>query len=705
MAKEKTRSVCKEFIQEGLKVVPEDISKQIIKSYSVDVPKGRLVSTLREAIDFSKEIGFPVVLKAVSPQILHKTELEGICLNINSQKALKNAFRKLKETFSPPDKFGLRGFLIEKMVPEGIEIIVGLQDDPQFGPVLMLGTGGILINLLDDVTFRVLPVSRGDIAEMINELKGKNLIEGYRGAPPLNKEALIDTVLRIGSFGVDAAGLYESVDFNPVLLTTDQAVVVDAKIILKGEVSEPRLIPPAPNTDNMDKFFYPQNVAVVGASSTPGKIGNAVFDSLANHLFTGSVYPINKSGQDIFGKKSYPDLKDVPSKIDLVVIVVDMSLVPSILDQCRELGISNMLIISGGGKELGGEREALEREIHEKAISYGIRIIGPNCIGSFNSENYYDAFFQLHERMIRPGPGNISFITQSGTYGCSFLEACEIVGISKMISYGNRVDVDEADMIAYLADDPATKVIACYLEGLGDGRKFMKAAQQTVKEHKKPIVVFKAGRTKRAAQAATSHTGAYGGSYGIYKGAFVQSNVITTDSFEELIAVSKALSMQPVPHGNGIAMVSNGAGPMVNAIDFLDRFDLNLVRLENRSVRDMTEHFPPFYIPENPVDITGSATAADYKFAITTLMNDKRVDIIMPWFVLQDTPLDENIVPFLDELNEKSDKPILCGAIGGPFTEKISRAMEEVGVPVFRSVIDWITAARGMVEWSKIIRR
>jgi 3-hydroxypropionyl-CoA synthetase (ADP-forming) len=695
------RSLCQWYISKAATTVPEHQVKGIARDYGIAVPDGAMVETAQAAAAVAEKLDYPVVVKAVSENLLHKTEHQAVHLNLHSAEAVSNACKAILGSFSErgqhPD-----GFLVEKMMPAGAEFIVGLQDDPHFGPVLMLGTGGIMVHLLDDVTFRVLPVTRQDVEGMIEEIKGKLLMRGFRGSPPLNEAAFVETLLAVAELGVDAAGLYESVDFNPVIVTETQSVAVDAKIILAREPAEGRLSAPAAHTQNIDKFFEPRTVALIGASTTPGKIGYVVADSLINHQFEGKVYPITRGRKRIFGLDSYEGLTELPEVVDLAVIVVGLALVPDILGQCRDLGIPAALIISGGGKELGGEQAELEKNIRDLAHEYGIRLIGPNCIGCFNATNRFDAFFQTHERMVRPKAGHAAFITQSGTYGCSFLEAFEHIGVTRMISYGNRVDVDEADMIAYLAQDPETKVLAAYAEGMGDGRKFLQTAREVVSTHRKPLVVYKSGRTKRSAKAAQSHTGAYGGTYGIYRGAFKQAGILAVDSFEELVAVTKALALQPHAQGPGIAMISNGAGPMVNAIDLFGRYELEIAPTLPETIEKMAAQYPPFYISKNPVDVTGSATSADYLLAMECLLEDPTVDVIMNWFVFQDTPLDEGIVGAVASMNRKSHKPILCGAAGGPYTHRLSRAIEDVGVPVFESAHLWIAAAKALVEWGKI---
>src|SRR3712207_5583120 len=226
---------------------------------------------------------------------------------------------------------------------------------------------------------------------------------------------------------------------------------------------------------------------------------------------------------DVCSSDLYRSLDEINEPIDVVVVTVDLKYVPDLLRSCGKKGIHNMVIISGGGKELGGERADIEQQIKELSSQLKVRIIGPNCIGIFNGENRLDCAFQGHQRMLRPKNGEVAFLSQSGTVGIAFMETSDAFGMSKLISYGNRSDVDEADMIWYLSEDPQTNVIGLYVEGLGDGRKFINTARKVISEKKKPIVVFKNGRTQRGAKQAASHTGSLGGSFSVVKGAFDQA--------------------------------------------------------------------------------------------------------------------------------------------------------------------------------------
>ena len=683
------------------KVITEESSKEILGEYGIKVPKYALVTSGDEAVQKSKEIGFPLVAKIVSPDILHKTDVGGVKVGLSSEAEVKEAFddmfNRLKE------KFDVKGVLLEEMVPKGVELIVGLQNDFQFGPSIMVGLGGIYTELFKDVSFRVLPVTKNDAVKMLESLRGKDILKGFRGSKSIDLDMLSEAIVNIGNLGVDMAGKYESIDFNPVVVYPDSYYVVDAKIILKEKSSDDAISKASPDSSYMDLFFNAKSVALIGASPEEGKIGNSVMESLVKHDYKGKVYPVNAKGYpEIMGVKAYKNLMDIEEPVDVVIVTVDLKFVPDLLVECGKKNIHNMVVISGGGKELGGERAAIEKRVQDLSRDLKVRIIGPNCIGIFNGENRLDCAFQGHLRMLRPKQGNVSFLSQSGTVGIAFMETSDAFGLSKMISYGNRSDVDEADMIHYLAQDPSTNVIGLYVEGLGDGRKFMNSAKNVIKQYQKPIVVFKNGRSTRGAKQAASHTGSLGGSFAVISGAFEQTGIISVDSYEELTSALKALTWQPVPKGNKIAMVTNGAGPIIAAIDNFERLNLELAQLSDQTIKSFKEHYPATYVIGNPCDVTGSASADDYRFAIQAFLDDPNVDIIMPWFVFQDDPLEEKIVDILGDFQKQKKKPILIGAMGGPFTEKISKKIEEFNIPVYQSVITWITAAGSLAKWNRI---
>lgn len=687
----------------GAIAFPEALVKEWLAQRGVSVPPGRVARTADEASKIGARVGYPLVIKVSSDRMLHKTESGAVILNIRGAGELRRTFGEMRARASDAMRHeGFEGVLVEQQVPAGVEVIVGLQNDPHFGPVMMVGTGGTMTDLLSDVSFRMLPLKRADVRAMLDSLKVRRLLDGFRGSPPCDVRALEDTILKIAQLGAEIAPFMESADFNPVIATPSGAVVVDAKVVLAPEPQTDALAASVPRTEHLSSFFNPASVAVIGASASPGKIGNVIVDSLANYEFSGRIYPINPNRDTIMGIRCYPNLAALPETPELAVMVVDLSEGPRIMKELAAIGTHCLLVVSGGGKELGGAREEIEREMTRLSSELDVRVIGPNCIGAFDGSTRFDSFFHSHERLLRPPAGPMGFITQSGTWGCSFLEAAHITGVSRMVSYGNRVDVDEGDLVSCMAADAETRVIGCYVEGLGEGRKFIGAAREASRRHGKPVVAFKTGRNQRSATAAVSHTGAYGGSYEVYEGVLEQAGIIATNSFHELFAACQALALQPPAAGPRAAMLSNGAGPMVNALDLFPSRGLELVKLTRPSVRAMRDHFSFFYLVENPVDVTGSASAEDYEFVIRTLLADPKVDIIMPFFVFQDTPLDESIVERMRGLCSGASKPIVGCADGGPYTSKMVEALEQVGVPVLPDVVRWVAAASALARWGRI---
>ncbi|HEC75729.1 MAG TPA: CoA-binding protein [Thermoplasmatales archaeon] len=414
----------------------------------------------------------------------------------------------------------------------------------------------------------------------------------------------------------------------------------------------------------MEKFFNPRSVAVIGASSKKGKIG---YEILKNVIESGvKVYPVNPNREEILGKKCYKSLIDVDGEIDLAVIAVEAKECIEVIEECGRKNIKNVVVISGGFKESGNF--FLEEKLREKAKKYGVRIIGPNCIGVFNGKNNFNTFFQRN--MDLPDFGNVAILTQSGTFGIALLEgfANENIGVSKFVSYGNKADVDEVELIKYLQDDMETKIIAMYVEEIG--RKFFEG------NFTKPIVILKSGRGKLGQRAAQLHTGAMATNYEIFKGACKQKNVIFADDFEEFFGIIKIIAMRGIPKGNKLSVITNGAGPSVLACDFME--DAKYIELK-----------------EDIIDLTGSATAADYINAIEK--ND--ADILLLTFVFQDAPLTESFEKLYEWL-EKNSRFYISLALGGKFVEEQRKKLAKLKIPSFEEPRVLINSLNKILEYS-----
>jgi 3-hydroxypropionyl-CoA synthetase (ADP-forming) len=452
---------------------------------------------------------------------------------------------------------------------------------------------------------------------------------------------------------------------------------------------------------DLDFFFKPKSIAVLGASSKPGKIGYEVLKSIIDAGYEHEIYPINKSVQEILGLKTYKSILDVPGEADLGVYALPAKLAPQTIDECGKKGVKGVIIISGGFKELGGEGTKLEKLTVENAKKHNIRIIGPNCVGILSLNSKFDTFFQPRYAMTRPKSGNISVLTQSGTFGLSILEcfAEENLGVAKFVSYGNKADVDELDMLRYLENDPETEIIVLYVEGLSNGKKFMEFAKKLCR--RKPIVMLKAGRTAKGARAAESHTGSLSGNDAVFRGAMRQCGVVLVEEIDEMMDVVKILSMQPLPKGNHIAMITNGVGPCVVATDEIeDSRNLGLAVLSEKRINLLKESLPEFCVFSNPLDITGSATADWYKHSLDVLKEEENIHILMLFFVFQDGPLAQTIEELHGIMKEiiGSEKTLVCVATGGEFTKKQTARLQNGGIPCI-SISKRAVKALSKVVW------
>lgn len=685
-------------LQEGRNALTEPEAKALCREYSIPVPESIIVQSTDEAHQHSEKLGFPLAAKIVSREITHKTEAGGVVLGISSSDGAEKAFSEIirRVKMYSPDAT-IEGVLLERMQPKGVEVIVGATNDPQFGKTLMFGVGGIFVELLRDVTFKLAPVTARDARDMLIEIRSSKLLSGFRGTAPVDQGSLVQILKAVSSMVTENPEIAE-VDLNPVIATEKGAVAVDARIALSSSMK--RATPVPLSTEHLAHLFRPQSVAVIGASAAAGKIGYEVLNNIAKYEYKGIVYPINPSSETILDLKAYASILDVPGQVDLAVLTIPSKIAPAVMDECGRKGVKAVVIVSGGFKEAG--LADVERETVETARKYGIRIIGPNCIGVLDGHSRLDTFFQSHDRMVRPKPGSVAFITQSGTFGATILEwvAEADIGISKFVSYGNRCDIDEADLIEFFGNDPETSLIGMYVEGLDNGRKLYDAARKVTTS--KPIVILKSGRTNLGSKAAKSHTGWLAGSYEVAESAFRQAGMIVANNLEDLFDKVKVLSLQPLPGGTGLVMVTNGAGPCVIAADQLERTGMSIASLSPSTKSRLTASLPSYcLVTDTTIDLTGSATSKDYHTALTTLAADPNVDVLMPFFVFQDTPLDERIVPVLEEVAKLHKSMVACAA-GGPYSRKMSKRIETLGIPVYETGERAVGAVEALVRQAQV---
>ena len=447
-------------------------------------------------------------------------------------------------------------------------------------------------------------------------------------------------------------------------------------------------------SSDLDFFFRPRSIAVIGASSRPGKIGHESLRSLVMTGYNGKIYPVNPLAAEILGLKAYPTILDIPDDVDMAVITLPSKAVPDAVRQCVEKGVKAIVIISGGFGESGPGGKRLEEEIVKIAREGGARIVGPNCIGIFDGHSRVDTSFQPHERMGRPGPGKAAFLSQSGTFGATFLDwaAEDSLGVSKMVSLGNRADVDEADLINYLSGDEETAVIGVYIESFTRGRELF----ESIRKCRKPVIIYKASKTEKGATAAVSHTGKMVAEHELAVSALRQAGALVVDSFSEVYASVKAIVKQPVPPKGGLVMVTNGAGPCVMAADELSLLNVPLAELSDQTRSKLSQSLPPYaLVGEFAIDLTGSANSDNYLKAIDVLVGSPEVGMIGVFVVFQDSPLEEDFVKRLAS-TEFNGKPVLVFAAGGRYTREKRRFLEAQGVPTYDDVREFSIAAKAL---------
>lgn len=433
--------------------------------------------------------------------------------------------------------------------------------------------------------------------------------------------------------------------------------------------------------NKLNYFFKPKTVAVIGASRSQMKIGHVIYRNFIEGSFKGKVYPVNPKSEKIIGRKCYSKITHIKDNIDLAVISIPADFVPKALEECGRKGVKAVIIISGGFKESG--RADLEKKIENIGKKHKMRIVGPNCIGVYDPKSGVDTVFLPRYKLGRPKTGNIAFITQSGAVGSVVIDWMSRKGyrISKFISYGNAVDVDEADLMEYLVKDKKTKVICAYFEGVKEGRKFFDITKKIA--GKKPIVVLKGGVTAAGTKAVSSHTGSLAGSAEVYSAAFNQAGVIQAKDMEELFDFARTLSSHPKPKGNRIQIITDGGGFGVLLADHVINNGLKLARMSKKTTESLRKKMPSYVIIKNPIDLTGDADVNRYQNALNVVVEDPNVDMIGLIVLLQVPRLGGDVVDTIINTVKSSEKPIFVISAGGEYTEVLKKTMEDIGIPTF----------------------
>jgi len=665
----------------------------ILRKYDIPVPQYQIVKSGEDAAHAAEQLGCPVVMKVISPQIIHKSDAGGVIVGIGSKKAALGAFTKILDgakSYNPDAD--VKGVIVEQQAAPGLELIIWGRTDSAFGKLITFGMGGTMVELMKDVTLRILPVSDDEIRQMIREINAYPLIAGYRGMKPRDEETLVKIIGNIARFFLENEKVVEF-DINPLRLYESGACAVDARVIVTDTVEERK------HKDRQPvpiEFFTPRSIAVIGASQDSTKMGYAVMHNLLH--FPGQLYPVNNKRSEIQGLKAYPNITAIPAPVDMAVITVPAIHVPAVVEECGAKGVSMVVIITAGFKEMGPEGRALEERVVEIARGHGTRIIGPNCLGLIVPPRGIDTTY-VHES---PRPGNIAFLSQSGAIINTVVDwsLAKNIGFSNVISVGNQCDLDFLDYLRYVEKDPKTKAIIMYIEQVTDGKAFMEVVSEVAKT--KPVIAIKSGSSRRGSAAASSHTGSLSGSYEVYMEAFRKSGIVAVHTLTGAFYAAEMLAHpKRFPKGKRAVVITNAGGFAVLSSDYAERYGIELVDLPQDVIEELNEFLPEFWNKGNPIDLLGDATEKRFEKTFDVLIKHEDIwDIAFivdfPNLVLNSEQMARQILRF----SEKTTNRLVATLLGGDSMDIGRNMLKEHDIPSFEE-LDFTYRVMGRVLWQK----
>ena len=641
-------------------------AKVICEAYGIPAPREGLATSAKDAVKVARDVGFPVVLKIVSPDILHKTEAGGVILGLNKAEEVEQAYSRIiagaRAYRKNAEIFGVQ---VQQMFNprEAQEVIVGAVTDPSFGKVVAFGLGGVLVEVLGDVTFRLAPTTRQEAMSMVDGIAASQILRGVRGARGVDRKSLSALIVKVSQLVTDFPEISE-LDLNPVLAGPDGVMAVDARIVVDFTPSEPRYRPSQQEIlGAMNRIMMPDSVAVIGASSEEGKIGNAVMKNLVDGGYRGAIYPINPKADEILGKECFKSVKDIPGKVDIAVFAIPAKFVAQALAEVGEKGIVGAILIPSGFAEIG-EAE-LQNEVVAVARKYNVRLMGPNIYGFYNTHESLCATFCTPYDV----KGHVALSSQSGGVGMAIVgfSRSTKMGVSAIVGLGNKSDIDEDDLLTFFEQDPNTHAIAMHAEDLKDGRAFAEVAARVSKT--KPVVMLKAGRTAMGARAASSHTGALAGNDRIYDDVLRQSGVIRAYTMRDMLEFARCLPILPTPKGENVIIITGAGGSGVLLSDACVDSGLQLMKMPEDLDEAFKKFIPPFGASGNPVDITGGEPPSTYRNAIRLGLEDERIHAVILgyWHTIVTPPMvfAELLAEVVEECRQNGiNKPVVASLVG-----------------------------------------
>jgi acyl-CoA synthetase (NDP forming) len=677
-------------------------AKALCDACAITVPKEGLATSAKQATTIADEIGYPVVMKVVSPDILHKTEAGGVIANLTKAAEVRSAYKTIvsnAKSYAPSAH--IMGVQVQQMVTGAQEVIVGSVTDPSFGKLVAFGMGGVLVEVLKDVTFRLAPATREEAISMINGIRASEILGGVRGAAAVNQEALASLICSVSQLVHEFPEITE-VDLNPVFASADGAVAADVRIIVNFNPPTARFRPSQGEIlSAMNRIMRPDSIAVIGASAEDGKIGNSVMRNLIDGGYQGAIYPIHPRLDEVLGKKAYRSVKDIAGPVDVAVFAIPARAVAGALAECGEKQIPGAVLIPSGFAETGNQD--LQDEIVKVARQYNIRLMGPNIYGFYYTPKNLCATFCTPYDV----KGQVALSSQSGGVGMAIVgfSRSTRMGVSAIVGLGNKSDIDEDDLLTFFEQDDNTQAIAMHFEDLKDGRAFAEAAHRVAKH--KPVIALKAGRTAMGARAARSHTAALAGDDRVYEDVLKQSGVVRARSLNDMLQFARCLPMLPAPQGENVVIITGAGGSGVLLADACSDWQLQLMAMPPDLDEAFKKFIPPFGASGNPVDITGGEPPTTYRNTIALGLEDRRIHalILGYWHTIITPPMvfASLVSEVVEEYRAKGiNKPVVASLVGDVEVEEASRHLFDHNIPAYPYTTELPVAVLGAkYQWAR----
>ncbi|MBC2704065.1 acetate--CoA ligase family protein [Desulfobacula sp.] len=578
------------------KVLVEDEAKKIFKLFDIPIVEEKRETDVNRILEACQKTGFPVVIKGIGANILHKTESGLVRVGLNTEDQVCDAVREMKK-FAEDD---IEAFLIQPVVSGKREFVAGMFKDSQFGPVIVFGLGGILTEALKDIVFKIAPLNDADMDDMFEQLSSKKLLNEFRGEKAVNKEAVKKILKGLSDIALTYPNIRE-IDINPLIIQPDGSpLAVDGLIVLE-EIKEEKYKAYDIDLSVLGSCYYPKSIAFIGASATPGKWGHMLLTNTLSRDYKGKVFLVNPKGGKITGRHVYKSVTQIEEDVELAVVTIPANKVIDLIPDLKKKHVKGMLLITSGFREVGEEGAKLEKELVKVAHDAGVLIFGPNTMGVCNPHiDFYCCAAHAY-----PLPGSTALVCQSGNMGTQLLAFAEQqdIGIRAFSGSGNEAMVTIEDYMEAFEIDDLTRTVVLYIESVKDGSRFFKSAARV--SRKKPVVVLKGGRTSRGERAAASHTGAMASDTKVFDAACRQAGIIQADQPMELLDLSAVFSSLPLPKGNRVAIMTLGGGWGVITTDLCAEHGLEVPKLSRNIIERLNRILPPFWSHGNPVDIVG----------------------------------------------------------------------------------------------------